>query len=211
MCNFNSRRLPKASLVCYSCLYKQIFKHSPAKERETMNALIGRPESNVGRIPQEIRSYDLLDSLHIEYERVDHEAAETIEVCLERSSVLGTRICKNLFLCNRQETVFYLLVMPADKQFKTSIVSSQLGVARLHFANERYMGQLLNLRPGSVSVMGLMYDKENSVRLLIDREILKQEYFACHPCINTSSLKFCTSALFERLLPAMGHEPTFID
>ena len=176
-----------------------------------MDAKIGRPESDEGRIIQEIRSYNLLDSLHIEYERVDHEAAETIEVCLERSAVLGTRICKNLFLCNRQETVFYLLVMPADKQFKTSIVSSQLGVARLHFADEKHMEQFLDLRPGSVSVMGLMNDKDNSVRLLIDREILEQEYFACHPCINTSSLKFRTSELFEKLLPTMGHEPTFID
>ena len=176
-----------------------------------MDAKIGRPDSNEGRIFQEIRSYDLLDSLHIEFERVDHEAAETIEICLERSAVLGTRICKNLFLCNRQETVFYLLVMPADKQFKTSIVSSQLGVARLHFADEQHMEQFLELRPGSVSVLGLMNDRDNNVQLLIDRDILKQEYFACHPCINTSSLKFLRSELFEKLLPAMGHSPTFID
>lgn len=176
-----------------------------------MESSIGRPENNEGRIIQELRSYDLLDSLNIKYERVDHEAAETIEVCLERSAVLGTRICKNLFLCNRQETVFYLLLMPADKQFKTSVVSSQLGVARLHFADETHMEQYLDLRPGSVSVLGLMNDKENKVNLLIDREILGQEYFACHPCINTSSLKFLTAELFDKLLPAMGHTSTFIE
>ena len=176
-----------------------------------MDLYLGRPEDLEGRISSEIRSYDLLDSLKIEYSRVDHEAADTIEVCLERSSCLGTRICKNLFLCNRQESVFYLLVMPADKQFKTSIVSSQLGVARLHFADEKHMERALGLRPGSVSVLGLMNDAENDVRLLMDRDILKQEYFACHPCINTSSLKFKTSELLNTLLPAMGHEPTFID
>lgn len=175
-----------------------------------MDICKGRPKDCEGRIVQEIRSYDLLDSLQIQYERVDHEAADTIEVCLERSAVLGTRICKNLFLCNRQESAFYLLLMPADKQFKTSIVSKQLGVARLHFADERYMKQFLALQPGSVSVMGLMNDRENHVRLLVDQDILNQEYFACHPCINTSSLKFKTSALFDKLLPAMGHEPTFI-
>jgi len=175
-----------------------------------MNTYHGRPKNCGGRIIQEIRSYDLLDRLNIEYERVDHEAADTIEVCLERAAVLGTRICKNLFLCNRQETVFYLLTLPADKQFKTSVVSAQLGVARLHFADEKYMEQFLDLRPGSVSVLGLMNDSEKRVRLLIDREILNQEYFACHPCINTSSLKFRTSELLEKLLPAMGHEPTFI-
>ena len=176
-----------------------------------MNLYKGRPEVCDGRILQEIRSYDLLDSLDIDYERVDHEAADTIDVCLERSSVLGTRICKNLFLCNRQETVFYLLIIPADKQFKTSIVSKQLGVARLHFAEEKFMEQFLDLHPGSVSVMGLMNDKENHVRLLIDRDILKQAFFACHPCINTSSLKFKTSDLIDKLLPSMGHQPTFIE
>ncbi|PKM71639.1 MAG: prolyl-tRNA synthetase associated domain-containing protein [Firmicutes bacterium HGW-Firmicutes-16] len=176
-----------------------------------MDVEIGRPRDMEGRIAPEIRSYDLLERLQIEYTRVDHEKAETMEVCLERASVLGTRICKNLFLCNRQETVFYLLAMPADKQFRTSVVSAQLGVARLHFADEKHMEQFLDIRPGSVSVMGLMNDKKNNVRLLIDRDIVKQEYFACHPCINTSSLKFRTSELFEKLLPAMGHEPTFID
>ncbi|MGI5984480.1 MAG: prolyl-tRNA synthetase associated domain-containing protein [Clostridiales bacterium] len=175
-----------------------------------MDICKGRPKDCEGRILQEIRSYDLLDSLKIKYEQMDHEAADTIEVCLERSAVLGTRICKNLFLCNRQETAFYLLLMPADKQFKTSVVSKQLGVARLHFADEKYMEQFLALHPGSVSVMGLMNDAENCVRLLVDRDILNQEYFACHPCINTSSLKFKTSELFDKLLPAMGHEPTFI-
>jgi len=175
-----------------------------------MDVDTGRPKNCNGRIIQEIRSYDLLDSLNIEYERVDHESADTIEVCLERSAVLGTRISKNLFLCNRQETAFYLLTMPADKQFKTSTVSAQLGVARLHFADEKYMEQFLSLHPGSVSVLGLMNDNENRVRFLIDRDILEQEYFACHPCINTSSLKFRTSELFEKLLPSMGHKPTFI-
>ncbi|MFB0920434.1 MAG: prolyl-tRNA synthetase associated domain-containing protein [Oscillospiraceae bacterium] len=176
-----------------------------------MDVETGRPKDIDGRIDSEIRSYDLLDALQIEYTRVDHEKAETMEVCLERASVLGTRICKNLFLCNRQETVFYLLAMPADKQFHTSVVSSQLGVARLHFADEKHMEQFLDIHPGSVSVMGLMNDSENNVRLLIDRDILEQEYFACHPCINTSSLKFKTSELFEKLLPAMGHVPTFVD
>ncbi|MEA4895520.1 MAG: prolyl-tRNA synthetase associated domain-containing protein [Oscillospiraceae bacterium] len=176
-----------------------------------MEVEIGRPKNEEGRIAPEKRCYDLLDSLQIEYTRVDHEKAETMEVCIERAAVLGTRICKNLFLCNRQGTVFYLLVMPADKQFHTSVVSSQLGVARLHFADEKHMEQFLDIHPGSVSVMGLMNDRGNRVRLIIDRDIAKQEYFACHPCINTSSLKFKTSELFEKLLPAVRHEPTFVE
>lgn len=176
-----------------------------------MTVYTGRPLDTDGRIEQELRSYELLDKLGIEYTRCDHDAANTIEICLERSAVLGTRICKNLFLCNRQETTFYMLCMPADKQFKTSIVSGQLGVARLHFADESHMTEFLHLHPGSVSVLGLMFDTENNVRLLMDRDILKQEYFACHPCINTSSLKFKTCDLLEKILPAVHHEPTFID
>ena len=175
-----------------------------------LKTFAGRPESNENREPRELRCYDLLDDLGIEYMRTDHPPADTMEVCTARAAVLGTRICKNLFLCNRQETVFYLLAMPADKQFRTSEVSGQLGVARLHFAPESFMEQFLDLHPGSVSILGLMNDRENRVQLLMDRDLLAQEYFSCHPCKNTSSLKFKTSELMERVLPALGHQPIFL-
>ena len=175
-----------------------------------MELCTGRPADCAGRIPQEVRCYDFLDALGVEYQRVDHEPADTMAVCEERAAALKTRICKNLFLCNRQETVFYMLVMPADKPFKTSVVSPQLGVARLHFADEKYMTEFLDLRPGSVSILGLMSDRENRVRLLMDRDLKEQAYFACHPCVNTSSLKFKTEDLFEKVIPAMEHVPTFI-
>lgn len=172
---------------------------------------VGRPDDCTGRIPQEVRCYDFLDRLGVKYYRADHGAADTMEVCQERAAALKTRICKNLFLCNRQETTFYMLVMPADKPFKTSIVSGQLGVARLHFADERYMTEFLDLHPGSVSILGLMNDREGRVRLLMDRDLREQESFACHPCINTSSLKFKTADLFAKVIPAMGHELAFLE
>ena len=170
----------------------------------------GAPESSRGRLESELRSYKLLDELSIEYWRIDHEPADVMEVCQERAKALGTRICKNLFLCNRQETSFYLLCMPADKQFKTSVVSKQLGVSRLHFAKQEHMERLLGLSPGSVSIMGLINDREKRVSLLMDEELKEQEFFACHPCINTSSLKFKTSELFEKLLPKLGQNPVFL-
>ncbi len=175
-----------------------------------MEVFKGRPQSDEGRTPREMRCYDLLDSLGIEYLRTEHPPAETMDVCNQRAAVLNTRICKNLFLCNRQETQFYLLAMPADKQFKTSIVSKQLGVARLHFADEKYMEQFLDIYPGSVSIMGLANDKGGQVQLLMDEDILKQEFFACHPCMNTVSLKFKTTELTQKLIPAMGHEPILL-
>lgn len=166
----------------------------------------GRPTDKTGRLEKEIRTYDFLDKLHIEYKRVDHEAAMTMEACAEIDAVLQATTCKNLFLCNRQETQFYLLLMPGDKKFKTKDLSAQLGVARLSFANEKYMEEYLDITPGSVSVMGLMNDHEGSVQLVIDEDVLNGEEIGCHPCINTSSIKFKTKDLTDRIIPAMNHE-----
>ena len=181
-----------------------------------MKLVDGRPESTEGRLDKEIRVYDFLDSLGVNYQRVDHEAAMTMEACEEIDRTLsdgvesGVAICKNLFLCNRQETDFYLLLIPGDKPFKTKYLSAQIGSSRLSFAKPEYMERYLDITPGSVSVMGLMNDKDNKVRALIDEDVLKQEYFACHPCINTSSLRFRTADLVEKVIPAFGHEPVIV-
>lgn len=165
----------------------------------------GRPADTTNRLDKEIRTYDLLDRLGIVYERVDHAPAMTMEVCQEIDQVLQAVICKNLFLCNRQETAFYLLMIPDTKVFHTKDLSAQIGSARLSFAKAEYMEQFLDITPGSVSVMGLMNDTEHRVQLLIDEDVLKSEFVGCHPCINTSSIRFRTSDLVEKVLPAMGH------
>ena len=169
----------------------------------------GRPAQR--REEREERCYELLDRLQIRYWRVDHEAAENIPDCELVEGLLGCGICKNLFLTNRQQTDFYLLIMPGEKPFKTKLLSKQIGSARLSFGSAEDMLRLLDLYPGSVSVLGLMNDREKAVRLLVDRELLKEAFFGCHPCRNTSSLRFSTADLMEKLLPAMGHEPTFVD
>ena len=171
-----------------------------------MELIKGRPIDETNRLQKEIDTYDFLDSLGVEYERIDHEAAYTMEVCEEIDKVLGGKTCKNLFLCNRQKTDFYLLLMPGDKPFKTKDLSQQIGSSRLSFAGEEDMLELLNLTPGSVTVLGLMYDKEKKVKLLVDEEILKDELFGCHPCINTSSIKMKTSDVFEKVIPALTEE-----
>ena len=134
----------------------------------------GRPASTAGRLDKEIRTYDLLDRLGVHYERIDHEAAMTIEACVDIDKALGTEICKNLFLCNRQETKFYLLMMPGNKKFSTKDLSAQIGSARLSFAKAEYMEAYLDITPGSVSVMGLMNDHDNHVQLLIDTDLLSE-------------------------------------
>ena len=171
----------------------------------------GRPADTAGRLEKEIRSYDLLDSLGIEYDRIDHEPAMTMEVCEEIDRALGATICKNLFLCNRQQTDFYLLMMPGDKPFKTKDLSSQIGSSRLSFGTPDYMEQLVDITPGSLSILGLMNDKEGRVRLLIDKDVLSGEYIGCHPCINTSSLRIKTSDMVEKLIPALRHAPTLVE
>lgn len=172
----------------------------------------GRPENTDNRLNKEIRVYDFLDKLGIQYQRIDHEAAMTMEACEEIDHALGdnTTICKNLFLCNRQETDFYLLLMPGDKPFKTKKLSAQIHSARLSFAKPEYMEKYLDITPGSVSVLGLMNDSEKKVQLLIDEDVMKEPYFGCHPCINTSSLKFTTEDLMQKIIPALEHEPVTV-
>ena len=173
----------------------------------------GRPENTEGRLEKEVRVYDFLDKLGVEYQRVDHEAAMTMEACEEIDRTLGdgTAICKNLFLCNRQETDFYLLLMPGDKPFKTKDLSKQINSARLSFADESYMEEFLDITPGSVSIMGLMNDTDNHVQLLMDKEVLEGESLGCHPCINTSSLKLKTKEVMEKFLPAVHHEAVIVE
>lgn len=175
-----------------------------------LNLYHGRPETEEGRLEKENRVYDLLGSLSIPFDRVDHAPAMTMEICREIDLSLGAPICKNLFLCNRQKTNFYLLMMPEDKPFKTKELSAQIQSARLSFADADAMEQYLDITPGSVSVLGLMNDPDNRVRLLIDEDLLKDEFIGCHPCINTSSLKLRTEDILERFLPAVHHDYTTV-
>lgn len=188
----------------------------------------GRPADMKGRQEREIRVYDLLDSLKVEYERLDHEPAMTMEVCAEIDAAFERMpleafkastsedkgkhaiICKNLFLTNKQKTKYYLLMMPGDKKFFTKDLSAQINSARLSFAGEEEMLKYLDVTPGSVSVLGLMNDKNNIVQLLIDKDVLESEYVGCHPCMNTSSLRMRVDALTEIILPALHHEPIIV-
>lgn len=171
----------------------------------------GRPQNEGGRLEKEIRVYDLLDELGIEFERTDHEEANTMEACLEIDSILGTVICKNLFLCNRQKTDFYLLMMPGDKPFKTKDITKQIGCSRLSFAGAEDMEKYLNIKPGAVSIMGLMNDTECKVQLLIDKPVIESETLGCHPCVSTSSLKMKTKDVLEKFLPAVNHTTIIVD
>lgn len=179
--------------------------------REMSRTPVDIKPSPKGRLLKEMAVYELLEKLEISYQRVDHEAAATVDDCQGVDEALGIHICKNLFLCNRQKTDFYLLMMPGLKKFKTKELSAQLGVSRLSFAEAEYMEEFLDITPGSVSVMGLMNDKEHRVRLLIDSDLLQDEFMGCHPCVNTSSLKLRMKDILEKFLPYVGHGYTVVE
>ncbi len=170
----------------------------------------GRPEQ-IGRLDKENRTYDVLEQQGISFARLDHDATATIDDCHEVDQLLQIKICKNLFLCNSQKTKFYLLMISGNKMFKTKDLSSQIGTARLSFAAPEYMEKFLDITPGSVSVMGLINDTDNQVQLLIDKDILNDEYIGCHPCINTSSIRIKTEDLLNKFLPYINHEPIMVE
>jgi len=170
-----------------------------------MKVFRGRPDDIENRLKKEVRVYDFLDSHKMEYERIDHEAAYTMQDCYKIRDMLGILDCKNLFLCNRQMTDFYVLMLPGEKKLKTKLLAKEIGTARLSFAPPEKMEEYLDITPGSLSIMGLMNDKNNHVQLLIDKEVLEEEYIGCHPCVNTSSLKLKTRDVLEKFLPAVSH------
>ena len=172
----------------------------------------GSPADMTGRSDREKRVYAFLDALGVPFERTDHpdRPATTMEVCAEVDAVLNVHICKNLFLCNRSKTQYYLLVMPGDKPFKTKEITKQIGSARLSFGPEEYMWEYMNCLQGSASVLGLMNDTEGHVRLLVDEDLKKNPYIGAHPCNNTSTLKLHTSDIFGRFLEKVGHEATYV-
>lgn len=170
----------------------------------------GRPLDESGRLDKEIKAYDFLDQLKIEYQRIDHEPAMTMEACVEIDKALGASMCKNLFLCNRQQTEFYLLLMPGDKVFKTKDLSQQIGSARLSFASGEAMEKYMNITPGSATVLGLIDDIDNIVTLLIDEDVLNAEYIGVHPCINTSSVRIKVSDLKDKIIAAIGNNVIYV-
>lgn len=170
-----------------------------------MELVEGSPGDTAGRPEKEIRVYRLLDALDIRFQRIDHESVNTMEASAEINSMLDAIVCKNLFLWDSKKEHFYLLMVAGDKKFRSGEIAGQIGSTRLSFAPAEYMEAYLDITPGSVSIMGLMNDREKHVELLVDEEVPKAEYLGCHPCVNTASLRIKTKDVLERFLPAVGH------
>lgn len=173
-------------------------------EKEEYRLFVGRPRE-MDCIESEEKVYDFLDGLELNYKTLKHPAAFTIEEAHIVRDYIKAPVFKNLFLTNKQQTQFYLLIMPGEKVFKTKYLSAQIGSARLSFASSDFMMKYLGVTPGSVSPMGLIYDRENTVRVLLDEDLKNYPEFACHPCINSASVVMTLDDLTERVLPATNH------
>ena len=171
----------------------------------------GVPKDIDSRQEKERKCYDFLSKLGIDYEVVDHEEASDMDRCREIESVLGVKICKNIMLCNRQESRFFIFMMPGDKKYITKEFSKKIGMSRLSFAKEKYLKEFLNVSSGSVSVLALLNDTDNKVELVIDRDVIQQDHIRCHPCVNTSTLKIKTEAFLNKIITALKKEVMIID
>lgn len=164
----------------------------------------GRPENAEGRLPKEIKVYDFLDSIGIEYYCVDHEPAMTVAMCDEIDKALNISICKNMFLCNRQQTEYCVLLMPGHKKYKAGELSKQIGSSRMGFAPEDKMLEFFDITPGSMSITGFLKKESECVALYLDEDIIKEEYFGFHPSINTTSIRIKTKDLIEKIIPSLA-------
>ena len=180
-------------------------------ENKTDYKLFYSRPSSENRLKKEIETYDVLDEIGIKYIGVDHPEAMTIEALKDAKEILDVKICKNLFLCNSQKTKFHLLIMPGDKKFLTKNLSKQINSSRLSFGSGEHMEELLNITPGSLSIFGLIFDKDHKVNLIIDKEVLEDEYLGFHPCVNTTTLKVKTDDILNKFIPYTGHQLTLVE
>lgn len=154
--------------------------------------------------------HQLLNELKIDFWWVDNDEVSSMEECIEINNSLGAEIVKTVFLCNRQKTIFYLMILPPNKPFDSKAFSAAMNAPRLSFASGELMEQYLGVTPGSATIMGLINDTDNNIELVIDKDIAEKEWFACNPGTNKSHIKLKTSDLLGKVLPSINHIPKVI-
>ncbi len=149
-----------------------------------------------------------LDANGVPYRLYEHARADTIDDCLAMPFIgPGVTICKNVFLCNRQQTQYYLMLLRPGTPFRTAVVSKALGVSRLSFAPDAALADILRLSAGSVSPLGLRYDAHRRAALCYEAAVRDTPEIAFHPCDNTATVIFAQDVFWARVVPLMGVEP----
>jgi len=142
----------------------------------------------------------------------EHVQANTIDDCILMPFINDdVTICKNVFLCNRQQTSFYLMLLRPNTPFRTAVVSKALQVSRLSFAPENLLPELLHLTSGSVSPLALYFDREHHITLCYEQAVRDTPEIAFHPCDNTATVIFTQDVFWNQVLPALGIVPVAVE
>ncbi|MBV7276096.1 prolyl-tRNA synthetase associated domain-containing protein [Clostridium sp. PL3] len=157
------------------------------------------------------KTYHTLNDLHIPFERVDTDEAITMEDCVQIDKKLDMKMVKTLFLCNRQQTAFYLFITVGDKPFKSKEFSNALGVARVSFAPADLMEKMLGTKIGAATVFSAMLDKDNAVQIVFDKDITHEEWYGCSDGTTTGYMKIKTAQIIHDFLPYVKHMPAIVE
>ena len=167
-----------------------------------------KPEAFVNETQRKV--YAALERLGIPVERIDNDPAVTMEDCEAVDAALGVPTVKTLLLCNRQQTMFYLYVMPGDKPFSTKDFGAALQISRVSFAPAEKLREFLGTEVGATTPLSLVADPDKRVRLIIDKAAVAPEAIGFPDGTTTCYMRMRTADLLGQFIPAAGHEPTFI-
>jgi len=157
------------------------------------------------------RSYQALQHLQIPFGRVETDEAITMEDCVQIDAKLGMKMVKTLFLCNRQQTAFYLFITAGDKPFRAKDFSAALNIARVSFAPAELMEQMLGTKIGAATVFSTLIDTENVVQVVFDKDVLSEKWYGCSDGTTTGYMKVKTKFILHKLLPYAKHTVTVIE
>lgn len=174
-----------------------------------VSELKNTPPDTFANLLQE-RIYGKFGELEIPFGRVDTDPGITMEDCLNIDRGIGGRIVKTVFLCNRQQTSFYIYAMSPDKPFVTKDFCHSLNIPRVSFAPEDKLIALAGTIHGAATILSACLESAKDVTFVLDRTVLEDNYFCCTDGTATGFVKLRTSDLLDKFLPSCGHMPVMI-
>lgn len=164
----------------------------------------------VFKTPLQKRIYETLIRLDIHFRRIDTDPGITMEDCRHIDKALDAKTVKTLFLCNRQQTLFYIYVTRADKPFVTKDFGRALDIPRVSFASAEKLMEIAGTEPGAATALCACLDSAREIAFVFDGDVLSNEYYCCTDGTATCFVKFRTADLLEKFFPACGHDPLIV-
>jgi Ala-tRNA(Pro) deacylase len=157
------------------------------------------------------RVFGALNDLHIPFQRVDTDEAITMDDCVMIDQRLQMKMVKTLFLCNRQQTEFYLFITCGDKSFRSKDFSHALGISRVSFAPAEMLLTMLHTHVGAATVLSMLEDDDNRVKVVMDKDVTAEEWYGCSDGTTTGYMKLRTDDVMNVFLPFVHHQATVIE